>query len=188
MVTQNELNCPDLFPSSIVLICMDGLSFQQVCLVWHFHHHQVCQSLTVVWVLLTLPVLGTSSSRTSGFGPSYHHFSNGQCSAYIRTSFFLGDQVDWASVTKKVRGSSPKSAGHPGGRRQPAVARFATTSYRLVLCLSMFRGHGCRSSPYEVDPTVKATCPFYCIHASSLPQKIYFCFWFIFRLANSKRK
>lgn len=55
------------------------------------------------------------------------------------------DQVDYASVTEKARGSDSRSAGRFGGRRQLNVARLVTTHY-VVPCHSEFGSQGCRSS------------------------------------------
>lgn len=53
-------------------------------------------------------------------------------------------QVDRASVTKRIKGPNPRSAGYFGGRRQLVIARLTNIPElmrpRTVLCCSKFQG------------------------------------------------
>lgn len=63
--------------------------------------------------------------------------------------------MDYASLTERIKGSNPRSAGHFGGGRQHPAIRIVTTPD------SKLQGQGCQSlPPLVVSPIGYGTCLF----------------------------
>lgn len=72
-----------------------------------------------------------------------------------------GGQLDWASVTKSVTDSNPRSAGHFDGSRQLVLTRLATTPDPMTLyvapCHSEFRGQWLPVPPVAMGHAASTT-------------------------------